>query len=228
MSYFDNSKRDPWMSEQHYQRSTADKEAEFADKDTHALLTDPQRDARHNKGLSRDRAYRALELAIQRYSGGEPLELVNSYVDYAFTQFQQHIDTCPTTDSLLRPWIRDEYHYILCLLALAVLFGYPQRVGQLVSWIQHDDERGHDALLHRLFARVGQVYPGKTLIHPQPYANLLETLDRKGHEQQQHLQHYLKNWYDASRDCYWHGRHSRMRGDHFGYWAFETALVALL
>ncbi|MFJ7886430.1 PoNe immunity protein domain-containing protein, partial [Pseudomonas sp. NPDC096917] len=124
MSYFDQVKRDPWMTEQHYQTSTAAKEAEFADRDISDLLTDPLRDARHNKGLSWDHAYMALELAIQRYSGGAPLELVDTYVDYAFIQFQRYFDAYPTVDARLRPWVRDEYQYILWMLALAVLFGY--------------------------------------------------------------------------------------------------------
>ncbi|WP_412548733.1 PoNe immunity protein domain-containing protein [Pseudomonas sp. MWU13-2100] len=65
-------------------------------------------------------------------------------------------------------------------------------------------------------------------MHPQPYASLLESLDLRRSEQQQRLLQYLKQWYDGSRGCYWHERHSRARGDHFGYWTFEAALVALL
>ncbi len=228
MSHFDQVKRDPWMTEQHYKASTAAKEAEFADRDISDLLTDPLHVARHNKGLSWDHAYMALELAIQRYSGGEPLELVDTYVDYAFIQFQRHFDAYPTADAQLRPWVRDEYQYILWLLALAVLFGYPQRIEWLLSWINRDDERGHDALLHRLFDRVEKTFAGKTLIHPQPYSTLLETLDLRSAEQRQHLSLYLKHWYGGLQGCYWHGRHGRARGDHIGYWAFEAALVALL
>lgn len=228
MSYFDSVKRDPWTTKQDYHASTAAKEAEFANPDINALLTDPLRDARHNLGLSRDRAYMALELAIQRYSGGDPLEMVDTYVDYAFIQFQRHFDAYPATDALLRPWVRDDYQYIVWLLTLAVLLGYPQQVEQLPCWINHDDERSHDVLLHRLFDRVGQTYPGETLIHPQPYKILLEALDLRHDEQQQALFQYLNEWYDGSQNCYWHGRHHRPRGDHFGYWAFEAALVVLL
>ena len=65
MSHFDQVKRDPWMTEQHYKASTAAKEAEFADRDISDLLTDPLRVARHNKGLSWDHA-----VECERRQGG--------------------------------------------------------------------------------------------------------------------------------------------------------------
>lgn len=75
----------------------------------------------------------------------------------------------PAVDAQLRPWVRDEYQYILWLLALAVLFGYSQRVEQLPHRINQDDERGHDALLHRLFERVGQTRTSRRFTHsPMP------------------------------------------------------------
>lgn len=111
------------------------------------------------------------------------------------------------------------------MLALAVLFGYPQRVDSLLSWINRDDDRGHDALLHRLFERVGKTFAGKTLIHPQPYSTLLETLDLRGAEQRHHLSLYLKHWYGGLQGCYWHGRHRRARGDHLGYYVCVERMV---
>lgn len=71
------------MVEQHYLASTREKEQEFADPDAQALLIGPAEHRHHYRGLSRDWAHMALELAVQRYSGGEPMELVEAYADYA-------------------------------------------------------------------------------------------------------------------------------------------------
>ncbi len=166
MDPFDSIKRDPWMVEQHYHASTREKEQEFADPDTQALLAESAERKHHYRGLSRDWAHMALELAIQRYSGGEPMELVEAYVDYAFAQFTRHFTAYPTTCEQLRPWVADEYRVALWLLSLAVLCGYPDRVGQVLGWLNQDDERSPDLLLHRLFLRLGKAYPGTSLLHP--------------------------------------------------------------
>ena len=228
MSQFDRIKRDRWMVEQHYQASTREKELEFADPDLQALLARPGDPQHHYRGLSRDWALMALELAIQRYSGGEPMELVEAYADYAFVQFARHFSAYPATGEQLRPWLPDEYRLALWLLSLAVLCGYPERVGQVLGWLNQDDERSPDLLLHRLFQRLGKAYPGISLLHPEPYATLLESLDLCGRAQQQALLRYLDQWYIGAQGCYWHERHARARGDHLGYWAFEAALVAFL
>lgn len=153
----------------------------------------------------------ALELAIQRYSGGEPLELVEAYVDYAFAQFTRHFSAYPTTCEQLRPWVADEYRVALWLLSLAVLCGYPDRVDQVLGWLNQDDERSPDLLLHRLFLRLGKAYPGTSLLHPETYAALLESLDLRGQAQHEALLRYLEQWYAKAHGCYWHDRHARAR-----------------
>ncbi|HEN8705016.1 MULTISPECIES: PoNi-like cognate immunity protein [Pseudomonas] len=228
MDPFDSIKRDPWMVEQHCHASTREKEQEFADPDTQALLAESAERKHHYRGLSRDWAHMALELAIQRYSGGEPMELVEAYVDYAFAQFTRHFTASPTTCEQLRPWVADEYRVALWLLSLAVLCGYPDRVGQVLGWLNQDDERSPDLLLHRLFLRLGKAYPGTSLLHPETYAALLESLDLRGQAQHEALLRYLERWYAKAHVCYWHERHARARGDHLGYWAFEAAMVAFL
>lgn len=228
MDPFDSIKRDPWMVEQHYHASTREKEQEFADPDTQALLAESAERKHHYRGLSLDWAHMALELAIQRYSGGEPLELVEAYVDYAFAQFTRHFSAYPTTCEQLRPWVADEYRVALWLLSLAVLCGYPDRVDQVLGWLNQDDERSPDLLLHRLFLRLGKAYPGTSLLHPETYAALLESLDLRGQAQHEALLRYLEQWYAKAHGCYWHDRHARARGDHLGYWALEAALVAFL
>jgi len=228
MGQFDSIKRDPWMVEQHYLASTREKEQEFADPDAQALLIGPAEHRHHYRGLSRDWAHMALELAVQRYSGGEPMELVEAYADYAFAQFARHFSAYPATREQLRPWVSDEYRLALWLLSLAVLCGYPERVDQVLGWLNQDDERSSDLLLHRLFQRLGKAYPGTSLLHPEPYGALLESLDLKGPAQHDALMHYLGQWYANAHGCYWHERHTRARSDHLGYWAFEAALVAFL
>lgn len=133
MGQFDSIKRDPWMVEQHYLASTREKEQEFADPDAQALLSGPAEHRHHYRGLSRDWAHMALELAVQRYSGGEPMELVEAYADYAFAQFARHFSAYPATSEQLRPWVSDEYRLALWLLSLAVLCGYPERVDQVLG-----------------------------------------------------------------------------------------------
>uniref|UniRef100_UPI00325FDF33 PoNe immunity protein domain-containing protein n=1 Tax=Pseudomonas sp. 79_C TaxID=2813567 RepID=UPI00325FDF33 len=104
----------------------------------------------------------------------------------------------------------------------------PRACRQILGWLNQNDERSPDLLLHRLFQRLGKAYPGTLLLHPEPYGALLESLDLKGPAQHDALMHYLGQWYANAHDCYWHERHTWARSDHLGYWAFEAALVAFL
>lgn len=223
---FDQVKRDPLMQEIPYLEAIQFTQKNYIDTSIEKVISEKERDHAHKRRLSWAWVTEALELLIQRYSGGDPIDKLTPYAEHTFTQFERHKQTFP--EFSLKPWEPDAYQYILWLLSLAVLFNMPNRIQQIASWISTDSDDGQDALLRRLFARVGITLPGDKLIHEKPYGELLTALNTHGDEQQQALRAYLKQWYRGMRNCYWHDRHKRNMEAFFGYWAFEVGLVTLL
>lgn len=214
------------MQENPYREAIEFTQKNYIDTSIEQIIAEKERDHTHEKRLSWAWTTEALELLIQRYSGGEPLDALVPYAEHAFAQFERHKLTYP--EFALKPWEPDAYQYILWLLSLAVLFNMPRHIEQIASYISADPEDGQDALLRRLFERVGITLPGDKLIHEHPYSELLNALSACGDEQQQALRAYLKQWYRGMRDCYWHDRHKRNIEAFFGYWAFEAGMVTLL
>lgn len=229
MTDFDKTKREPLLVEEPYRNSIAFKERSLIDPEVDAMLADPQHEHDHKVRLSWSRAFKSLELLIQRYSGGDSLDSLRPYAERTMQQFQRHFQTFPDPDERLKLWESDAYQYVMWLLSLAVLLDLREQVPQIASWVSMSEADGQDVLVRCLFDRVSVSMPGESLIHEKPYVALLQATETTGAEQQKAMTKYLKTWYSGMKNCYWHDRHKRrVDAGFFGYWAFEAGLVTLL
>ncbi|MFG0531383.1 PoNe immunity protein domain-containing protein [Pseudomonas sp. yb_2] len=225
--HFDRVKREPLLQEKFYVDDVSYLKEKYFERSAEEFLAKSWPDYVNVEGLSWGWCYQSLELLIELYSGGEPLETLRPYAEHVFSQFQRHKQAYPSFS--LRLWEPDAYQFALWLLSLAVLLNVPGRITQIVSYLSKDPDDGEDILLRQLFSRVGVTIPGSTLIHERPYQELLNALNTEKDEQQQAVRSYLKQWYRGMRNCYWHDRHkARSDAGFFGYWAFEAGLVTVL
>lgn len=226
MRNFDNTKREPLMQESAYRTSVKLKQGNYVEVDVIRYLAKKSKDYEKQRSISWSWVFSHLELLIQRYSGGEPIEDLGPFAEQVFAQFARHQQSFP--DFCLQPQEPDAYQYILWLLALATLFDMPERIAHITSWISCAPNGTQDALLSRLLARVGAPLKAGEILHKRPYSELFNVLNSTGPEQQLHMSRYLKQWYSCLRRCYWHGRDKRPASGFFGYWAFEAGMVTLL
>ncbi|MDD0976096.1 PoNi-like cognate immunity protein [Pseudomonas fontis] len=226
MRDFNSSKREPLLAEAAYHSSVKIKQDNYVNVTFDAVRAEQQRTAEHERGLSFDWAFGNLELLIQLYSGGEPLENLLAAANRTFDEFERHKKNFP--DFYLLPWEPDAYQYTLWLLSLSVLFDLPERAKMIATYVGSTLEDGQDSLLRQLYSRVGVSFPGDNLIHVKPYAELQSALNACGDEQQQLMARYLKHWYQNMKKCYWYGRDKRPAAGFFGYWAFEAGMVTVL
>jgi hypothetical protein len=228
MTDFDKTKREPLLIEDPYRNSIAFKERSLVDPEVESMLSDPDHAHDHKVRLSWSRVFKALELLIQRYSGGDPLDDLRPFAERAMHQFQRHFEAFPDPDERLKLWESDAYQYVMWLLSLGILLDLKEYAPQIATWVSANEDDGQDVLVHRLFERFGVSMPGETLIHEKPYASLLEATEATGAEQQKAMIKYLKTWYSGMKNCYWYDRHKRrVDAGFFGYWAFEAGLVTL-
>uniref|UniRef100_UPI00397E158E PoNe immunity protein domain-containing protein n=1 Tax=Pseudomonas sp. S1(2024) TaxID=3390191 RepID=UPI00397E158E len=219
MKKFDEIKREPLLQETAYLDSVDFWKKYYVELKAEEFLALERPDYVNVEGLSWDWCFESLELLVALYSGGEPVEALEFYVNHMFSQFQRHKQAYPAFS--LKLWEPDAYQYTLWLLSFAVLFNKPGRIRQIAGFLSEDPDDGEDILLRQLFSRVGVTIPGSTLIHERPYHELLNAVTTEKDEQQQAVRSYLKQWYRGMRNCYWHDRHkARSDAGFFGYWAF--------
>lgn len=224
---FDRVKREPLLQERFYLDDVSYLKEKYFERSAEEYLARSWPDYVNVEGISWGWCYQSLELLIELYSGGEPLESLQVYAEHVFSQFQRHKQSFPHFS--LKLWEPDAYQFVLWLLSFAVLFGKPGRIAQIAAWTSDSSDESQDLLLRQLFVRVGVDFPGGTLVHERPYSELLRAVSSGGDEQQQALRAYLKQWYRGMRNCYWHDRHKgRSDSGFFGYWAFEAGMVTLL
>lgn len=225
--HFDQVKREPLLQERFYLDDVSYLKEKYFERSADEYLARSWPDYVNVEGISWGWCYQSLELLIELYSGGEPLDFLQAYAEHVFSQFHRHKQSFP--DFSLKLWEPDAYQFVLWLLSFAVLFGKPGRIGQVLAWISDSPNEGQDLLLRQLFARTGISFSGCTLIHERPYNELLKAVSSEGDEQQQALRAYLKQWYKGMRNCYWYNRHKeRSDSGFFGYWAFEAGMVTVL
>ncbi len=227
MNQFDRVKREPLLKEAAYLGSVQFWKEYYVELQAEPFLKIERPEYVNVEMLSWSWCYETTELLIALYSGGEPVESLEFYVDHLFSQFQRHKQAYP--NFCLKLWEPDAYQFTLWLLSFAVLFNKPGRIKQIESYLSEDPDDGEDILLRQLFSRVGVTIPGNMLIHERPYNEMLNAINAENDEQQQALRSYLKQWYRGMRNCYWHDRHkARSDAGFFGYWAFEAGLVTVL
>jgi hypothetical protein len=159
-------------------------------------------------------AYQAqLFYAIALYSAGESLENVRLEVKEAVSILA--LDPTPSPFDLKDP---EQYFAALWGLSLSMLFGdaspvFEQRLA------------GQDLLIDRLLQLTGsKIDLAPTLLHPKPFLSLVNAMETSIGASQ-HIDAYLKTWYQGMGRTSWHDTHLRHDPTFFGYWAFELAAV---
>jgi hypothetical protein len=222
---FDKMKREPLLPEHYYRKTLEFYKEGLVDSEIDEMLASSEEDLDHKIQLLWGRVGDALKTLIVRYSAGEEIESLRADAVKAFECFEKYDET---SNDKFKLWESDAYQYVMWLLSLAVLLGLKEWVPTIATWISTDTEDGQDALVSRLFDRLGVSLPGDSLIHEKPYTDLMRATETQGIAQQQAMSNYLKHWYGGMKGCYWHERHKRLEAGFFGYWAFEAALVTLL
>jgi hypothetical protein len=239
MKTFEETKRDLFLTQEifekqmdYWPRSNFNKQTiiEKIHTPNHLGLLDES----HRKGLSWDRCSASLKHLILGYSAGEAIESLRAFAkDVVFPEFERHFTMFP--DDLMLLWEQDAYQYSLWLMGLAVLFGLPEAPAKIATWFSQKPDDGQDPLISALLARLGVAgfAPGTELQHPKPYSHLWDAVRSEPSQstpldRSKPLAQYLKAWYKGTKSCYWHDNHKNKGNIHFGYWAFETGLVALL
>ncbi|WP_432455090.1 PoNe immunity protein domain-containing protein [Agarivorans sp. QJM3NY_29] len=127
----------------------------------------------------------------------------------------------------------NRYVYALWWLALLVAVGAEQtHIQQVLDIIA---ERGNDALLDRIAHKLGDTDRpiSSTLYYPCTYQALLDAINSKGDAQAEHLNVFIRQWYDSLEDADWFDKHLcdcefEYTDYYVGYWCFEAALIVTL
>ncbi|WP_221075574.1 PoNe immunity protein domain-containing protein [Agarivorans aestuarii] len=127
----------------------------------------------------------------------------------------------------------NRYVYVLWWLALLVAVGAEQaHIQQALDII---GEQGNDALLDSIASRLGDTDRpmSPTLYYPTVYQPLLDAINSDGEVQAEHLNVFIRQWYDSLEDADWYDNHLcdcefEYTDYYVGYWCLEASLVASL
>jgi len=120
----------------------------------------------------------------------------------------------------------DRYLVSLWLVSFALIFKVDDALwNRLLACIGNE---GQDALYESLVATLTpNRVQAKGLSHPKIFEPLFKAISAKGESRDAFLKRYLKDWYGAFSNTYWHEAHKGPEGGgFFGYWAVEVAGVA--
>lgn len=133
----------------------------------------------------------------------------------------------------------NHYNWCFWLLGLAILLDVPDdQWRRLLALIGGE---GEDVLLDRVItSRQSNRRVGQTLLHPKPYARLLQAIDAAKEQQAKLLREFVEHWYselkrpppkirrDPTIEPFWHiygdsERHQPLeKGSYFGRWCIEA------
>lgn len=189
-----------------------------------------------------DTSQEILRLTLRRYSRGNPIaELGQSFAQLLETWEHSNrlADSVCAENNLkaCRDWtfdLSDLNHYIWCfwLVGLALVLRIPDdQWRRLLSLV---GEEGKDALLDRVIAsrEPARVFGG-VLLHPKPYARLLEAIDAPKELADGKLKAFVDAWYPelnrrGKQQPWWYHygdpeKHPLEAGSYFGRWCIEAA-----
>ena len=119
----------------------------------------------------------------------------------------------------------DSYVVALWLVSFALIFKVDDTLwSRLLACIGNESK---DALYETLVAtRTPNRVQAQGLSHPRIFEPLFKAISAKGESRDAFLERYLKGWYGAFSNAYWHDSHKGPEGGgYFGYWAVEIAGV---
>ncbi|OEC32525.1 protein of unknown function [Pseudomonas cuatrocienegasensis] len=209
-----------------------------------AALGQPRKTPVYDPQYSFDAAFEHLRLIFERYSRGDPIreldqhfsglldawELSNRLSDEICAE--HNLKTC-------RDWTFElpnlnHYNWCFWLVGLALALEVPDEQWQrLLALIGGE---GEDVLLDRVIAsrQTGRVI-GRRVLHPKPYARLLQAVDVSQDQQAFLLHDFVEHWYTelarkGKEELWWYiygdsEKHPLEKGSYFGRWCIEAIAV---
>lgn len=168
-----------------------------------------------------------------QYSAGINMNEVVAETKSMLSRFEKHFSQDFPKEKLYL-WEADSYIYILWLLSLAVLSDSKDHLQIIPTWIGSEDDNTDLPLVDKpmkafldLVGYQGQVQVADKVFFPKSvYPLISEMIDAETPKKGELLKQYLKGWYKSNKDTYWYERHKGKL--FFGYWSFESAVLALL
>ncbi|WP_159991391.1 PoNe immunity protein domain-containing protein [Pelistega ratti] len=188
------------------------------------------------KGLSWDLSSHKMEYMQIQYSAGIDMNEIAEETKSMLACFKQHFSQDFPREKLYL-WEADSYIYILWLLSLAVLSDSPEYLQIIPTWIGSENEHTDLPFVDKpmkafldLVGYQGQVQVEEKALFPKSvYPLIPEIIEADAHKKGELLKKYLKGWYKSNKDTYWYDYHRSNKGKlFFGYWSFESAVLALL
>lgn len=176
------------------------------------------------------------EFVQLKYSAGINMDEVVAETKSMLSRFEKHFSQDFPKEKLYL-WEADSYIYILWLLSLAVLSDSKEYLQIIPTWIGSEDEHTDLPLVDKpmkafldLVGYQGQVQVAEKAFFPKSvYPLISEIIEAETHKKGELLKQYLKGWYKSNKDTYWYNYHKENNGKlFFGYWSFESAVLALL
>ncbi len=173
-------------------------------------------------------AMNSLQLMLLTYSVGEPIGSIKPLLLPAIEAQHEYLQCVQTYNSEnidLRDI--DDYVEMLWLISFAIILKVDEHTwNRLLSLV---DIAGTDRLFDILIATKYTHRPISKIVHHEKiFATLLEVFTAEKDDGQDILMKYMKHWYTAMRNVYWHDNHKGPDGGgFFGYWAIEAAAVCM-
>lgn len=192
-----------------------------------------------------DTAKNHLRHILRRYSRGDPIAELDQHFSGMLDAWELSNrlsdDICREHNlKSCRDWTFDlgnlnHYNWCFWLVALALLLEVPDEQWQRLLALV--DGEGRDELLDRVIATRTPARPiGTTLLHPKPYARLLEAIKAPEGERSTLLKEFVTHWYAelarrGSDELWWYIygdpiKHPLSMGSYFGRWCLEAAAAA--
>ncbi|MCW8167261.1 DUF1911 domain-containing protein [Verminephrobacter aporrectodeae subsp. tuberculatae] len=182
-----------------------------------------------------------LDLLFRRYSGGASIRelapLIGGLVEFWEVSNRVSGEICAQHNlKTCRDWHFDlvnleHYNYCFWLVGLALVLNIPD--DQWTRLLVLVDGEGRDILLDRVISNRQQSRViGTKLLHPKPYALLLDAIDAEQNQQARLLRKFLDNWYiglarKGRDELWWHiygdpVKNPLEMGNYFGRWCIEA------
>ncbi|WP_273392930.1 PoNe immunity protein domain-containing protein [Actinobacillus porcinus] len=170
-----------------------------------------------------------------QYSASINMNEVVAETKSMLSRFEKHFSQ-DFPKAKLYLWEADSYIYILWLLSLAVLSDSKDYLQIIPTWIGSEDDNTDLPLVDKpmkafldLVGYQGQVQvTEKAFFSKSVYPLISEIIDAETYKKGELLKQYLKGWYKSNKNTYWYNYHKETEIYFFGYWSFESAVLALL
>ena len=173
-----------------------------------------------------------LQLAVGSYSAGDGIELIVPRIASILAAMEAVALKHNYRTEAFYLDEPDTYAYAMWLLSLAKLLRQDHLVPRVAALfdVARPDNRGQDALFESLLDKLGLPREPATrcLKNMKAHPLLLEAIQAEPAQRPKRVAQFLDKWYPSMKACYWHGRHTRVPQNFFGYWAFEAGLVTYL